>query len=64
MPLEIQKAMNYTLLGPQKTFWFLDDILLVSKDTEDKHKKYIFDCRPRPAEKNIRINLLKCLMQI
>ena len=31
MPAEFQKAMDYTLIGLQNTYCFLDDILIVSK---------------------------------
>ena len=31
MPAQFQKAMDYTLIGLEKTFCFLDDILVSSK---------------------------------
>ena len=44
MPAEFQKAMDYTLIGLKNTFCFLDDILIVSKGSEDDHFQLVLDC--------------------
>ena len=43
MPAEFQKAMDYTLIGLKITFCFLDDILIVSKGSEDGHFQLVLD---------------------
>ena len=35
IPTEVQKAIDYTLMGVHNTFCFLYDILIVSKGTND-----------------------------
>ena len=60
MPAEFQKAMNYTLIGLKNTYWFLGDILIVSKVSEDEHKQDVLNCLKRSDDKNHRINLPKC----
>ena len=44
MPAEFQKAMDYTLIGLKNIFCFLDDILIVSKGSEDDHFQLVLDC--------------------
>ena len=34
LPAEFQKAVGYTLIGLKNTYYFLDDILIVSKQSE------------------------------
>ena len=60
MPAEFQKAMEYTLIGLQNTYCFLDDIIIVSTGTEADHLAYVFKCLKKLAEDNLRINLQKC----
>ena len=60
MPAEFQKAMNYTLIGLKNTFCFLDDILIVSKGSEDDHFQLVLDCLKKLDADNLRINLPKC----
>ena len=38
MPNESQEAMDYTLIGLQNIYCFLDDILIVSKGSLIEHK--------------------------
>ena len=59
MSAEIQKAIDYTLIGLKNTYCFLDDNLIVSKRSEDEHKQYVLNCLKR-LDKNLRINLPKC----
>ena len=60
MPAEFQKAMNYTLIGLKNTFCFLDDILIVSKGSEEDHFTLVIDCLKKLDADNLRINLPKC----
>ena len=60
MPAEFQKAVDYTLIGLKNTFYFLDDILIVSKGSEEYHFKLVIDCLQKLDTDNLRINLPKC----
>ena len=60
MPAEFQKSMDYTLVGLKNTFCFLDDILIVSKSSEEDHFKPVLDCLQKLDSDNLRINLSKC----
>ena len=60
MPAEFQKAMDYTLIGLKNTFCFLDDILIVSKGSDNVHFQLVLDCREKLDADNLRINLPKC----
>ena len=57
MPAEFQKAMDYTLIGLQNTYCFLDDNLIVSKGSLEEHKGYVMKCLKRLDDKNLRTNL-------
>ena len=60
MPAEFQKAMDYTLIGLKNTFCFLDDILIVSKGSEEDLFQLALDCLKKLDADNLRINLPKC----
>ena len=60
MPADFQKAMDYTLIGLEYTYCFLDDILIVSKGSLNEHKNYVMKCLQRLDDENLRINLPKC----
>ena len=60
MSTEFQKAMDYTLIGLKNTYFFLDDILIVSKGSLEEHKIYLNNCLKRLDDENLRINLPKC----
>ena len=60
MPAEFQKAMDYTLMGLQNRYCFLDDILIVSKGSLNEHKSYVMKCLQQLDDENLRINLPKC----
>ena len=60
MPAEFQKAMDYTLIGLENTYCFLNDMLIVSKGSLNEHKSYVMKCLQRLDDKNLRINLPKC----
>ena len=60
MPSEFQKAMDYTLISLKNTYFFLDDILIVSKESLEEHKSYAMNCLKRLNDENLRINLPKC----
>ena len=59
MPAKLQKAMDYTLIGLKNTFCFLDDILIVSKGSEEDHFQLALDCLKKLDAANIRIILPK-----
>ena len=60
MPADFQKAMDYTLIGLQNTYCFLDDILIVSKGSLNEHKSYVMKYLQQLDDENLRINLPKC----
>ena len=60
MPAEFQKALDYTLIGLQNTYCFLDDFIIVSTGTEADHLAYVFKCLKELEEDKLRINLQKC----
>ena len=43
MPIELQKAMDYTIIGLQSTFCLLDDVLTVIKVPDECHLKSFTD---------------------
>ena len=60
IPAEFQKAMDYTLIGLKKTYFFLDDILMVSKGSLEEHKCYVMNCLKRLDDEKLRTHLPKC----
>ena len=60
MLAELQKTMDYTLIGLQNTYCFLDDIIIVSTGTEADHLAYVSKCLKKLDDDNLRINLQKC----
>ena len=60
MPAEFQKAMDYTLVGLINTYYFLDDIIVVSKGSKESHIRYVYNCLRKLDADNLRINLSKC----
>ena len=59
MPAGVQKAMDYTLVGLQNTYCFLDDIIIVSMRSESDHMTYVTKCLKK-LDDHLRINLQKC----
>ena len=61
MPAECQKAVGYTLVGLQKTIYFvLDDLIMVSAGSDSDHINYVIKCLRKLNQDNLRINLQKC----
>ena len=60
MPAEFQNAMDYTLVGLQNTYCFLDDIIIVSTGTEIDHLAYVTNSFIKLEEDNLRVNIQKC----
>ena len=60
MPAAFQKVMDYTLVGLQKTYCFLDDIIIVSRGSKEELIKLVYKCLKKLDEDNLRINLPKC----
>ena len=60
MPAEFQKAMDRTLNHAKNTFCFLNDILFVSKGSEQEHEKLIMNVLEKLDKENLALNLSKC----
>ena len=61
MQAELQKAMDYTLVGLQNTDSFLDDIIIIiSTGSKADHLSYVTNCLEKLDEDNLRIILQKC----
>ena len=60
MPAEFQKATDYTLVGLQNTYCFLDDIIIVSTGTGTDRLAYVTKCVKKLDEEYLRVNLQKC----
>ena len=61
MPAEFQKAMDYKYVGLINTYWFLADIIVVSKGSRESHIQYVYKCLQKLDADNLRIKLSKCL---
>ena len=64
MPAGFQKDMDCTVIALKNVYCFLDDILIVSKGSEEDHTQYVLSCLKRLDEENFRINLPKCRFAI
>ena len=60
MRAEFLKEINYTLIGFKNTYRFLDVILIFAERSQEKHKKYVFDCLHRLDGETLRIDITKC----
>ena len=60
MQAEFQKATDRTLNNSKNTFYFLDDILIVSKGSELEHEKLIIDVLMKLDKENLSLKLSKC----
>ena len=60
MPAAFQKVMDYTLVGLQNTYCFLEDIIVVSRGSKEDHLKLVYKCLKKLDEDNLRIKLPKC----
>ena len=56
---EFEKAMDYTLVGLQNTYSFLDDIIIVCKGFASDHLSYDAKCLKKLDEENLRNNFQK-----
>ena len=54
MPAEFQKAMDYRLIGLKSTFCFLDDILILSKGSEEDHFQLVTNCLKKIDAVNLK----------
>ena len=54
--MEIQKAKDYTLIRLKNTYCFVDDIVNVSKGSED-HQQHVCNCLNRLDEEIIFLNV-------
>ena len=60
MPAELQRAIDYTLVGLQKTYCLLADIIVISTGSESGHLSYVTKCLKKLNEDNLQINLQNC----
>ena len=60
MPAAFQKILDFTLVGFQSTYCFLDDIIVVSRGSKEEHLKIVYKYLKKLDEDNLRINLPKC----
>ena len=60
MPAEFQKAMDRTLNHAKNMFCFLDDILIVSKGSEQEHENLIMNVLGKLDRENLALKLSKC----
>ena len=61
MPAEFQKAIDLTLNNEKKdTFAFLDDILIISHGTKEKHIDKLTRVRKKLDIENMAISVDKC----
>ena len=49
--------MDYTFVGPKITFCFPDDILILSKSSEEDHLNLVTDCLTKLDADEFRVNL-------
>ena len=60
MPAEFQKPMDRTLNHAKNTFYFLDDILIVSKGDEHEHEQVLTNVLKKLDNENLASKLEKC----
>ena len=60
MPAAFRKVMDYTLVGFQNTYCFLDDIIVVSPGSKEDHLNLVSKRLKKLDEDNLLINLPKC----
>ena len=60
MPAEFQKAIDLTLTNCTNTYAYLDDILIITKGSIEKHKETLEKVLHRLDEENLEISLDKC----
>ena len=61
MLAEFPRAMDYTLVGPQNTYCFLDDSIIVNTGSDFDQLRYVIKCLKKLNYDNFRFNLRKCL---
>ena len=61
MLAEFPRAMDYTLVGPQNTYCFLDDIIIVNTGSDFDQLRYVIKCLKKLIYDKFRFNLRKCL---
>ena len=59
MPAEFQKAMDRTINHAKNTFYFLDEILVVSKENEEEHEKLVLDVLKRLDDESLKLKRSK-----
>ena len=59
-PAEFQKAMERTLNHAPNAFFFLDDVLIVSKGDKKEHEKLVREVLKRLDNENLALKLANC----
>ena len=60
LPATFQKMIDTTLDGLDSTYAFLEDIIIITKGTIEKHEEEIDKTLNRLNEENLAISLYKC----
>ena len=60
MSSELENALVSTLIGLQKRFRFLDDIIVVNIGSKSEHLNYLTKLLKKTYDSNLGINLEKC----
>ena len=60
MLAEFQKAIDLTLTNCKNTYAYLDDNLIITKGSIEKHKETLEKLLHRLGEENLEISLDKC----
>ena len=60
MPAAFHKLMDYTLVGLDNFHCFLDNIIIVSRGSQEDHLKLVYKCLKKLDDNNLRINVPKC----
>ena len=57
MPAAFQKVMDYTLFGLDNTHCFLDDIIVVSRRSNEDHLELVYKCLKNEDNLNKKLYL-------
>ena len=59
MPAAFRKIKDYILIGLINAHCFLDDIIIVSRGSDEDHLELVYKCLKKLDEDNLRINISK-----
>ena len=61
MPAEFQQALDSTPFGLSNTYFFLDDIIIVSRGSQSEHLELVPKCLEKLDQEIFAINLKNVL---